>query len=178
MKQYESVLPDDFADLLYSYAFSQLVDNNKDRPNVYTNHLWDQNLRKNNSLVLYIEPDENLNEKIKYFLNQSGLLDLDSSDSIEMAINVWTKNSYIPSHSDRSYDKGITIYLNREWSYDDGGLFNWFDKKSGEWKVIVPKFNNAVVNDLGEMHATTPVLTDSQLRITLQCFVSKKEINE
>jgi len=175
LKQYKSVLSDDFADFLYSYAISQVMGKNPDAPNMSTNYSWDPSFRKNNSIVFCITLNEKLNNKVKEALVNNNIFDKKYFDYVDVKLNIWTKNSYIPSHSDGSYHKAVTIYLNREWTYDDGGIFNWLDKKDGHWKVIVPEFNYAVVNDSGETHATTPVLTEDKLRVTIQCFVSEKD---
>lgn len=175
MKEYKSVLSDDFADFLYEYAISQVMGENPDQPSMSTNYSWEPLFRKNNSIVFSISLKEDLNNKIKESIINNGIVNKDYFDYIDIKLNIWTKNSYISSHRDGSYYKAITIYLNRDWSYDDGGIFNWLDKSDNQWKIIIPKFNYAVVNDSGEIHAVTPVLTEDKLRITIQCFISEKD---
>jgi hypothetical protein len=84
---------------------------------------------------------------------------------------VWTKLSYIPWHSDPGESSAITVYLNEKWHEDWGGIFLFREKESEQIKGYIPKFNSAVKNESGIMHATTIVSSDAETpRITIQLF--------
>jgi len=90
---------------------------------------------------------------------------------------IWTKGSSISLHQDSKYSYGVTIYLNKEWIIDEGGIFMWKDKKekSDYYKAYIPKYNSMILNDEDEKHLVTPVNPFSRsLRMTIQIF-GKKE---
>lgn len=89
---------------------------------------------------------------------------------------LWTKNSSISLHQDSKYAYGATIYLNKDWIIDEGGIFMWKDKseKSDYYKAYIPKYNSMVLNDENEKHIVTPVNPFARnLRITIQIFGRK-----
>lgn len=81
----------------------------------------------------------------------------------------WPTHSYIPWHNDPSVKAGITIYLNKQWSRDHGGLFLY--EEHDTIRGIVPKYNTCVVQQGGVLHSTTPVLPKGKLRCTLQIWI-------
>ena len=82
----------------------------------------------------------------------------------------WPVNSYIPWHTDVNGVGGMTVYLNKQWSRDNGGLFLYEDQ--GKINGIVPKQNLCVLQTGRTMHSTTPVLPRGKLRCTLQVWLS------
>jgi Rps23 Pro-64 3,4-dihydroxylase Tpa1-like proline 4-hydroxylase len=79
----------------------------------------------------------------------------------------WQPGSYIAWHHDQMHDKAITIYLNDEWNYKDGGLFQYMDK---DIKTIIPKHNRGVIQTGFVEHSTTITTTDAPIRKSIQIF--------
>ena len=175
MKEVNNFLPVDLAKQYYNFGLD-VVTGKSGLNHVWTNQAWDKSIIKDSAIVVCIKlPDEFLQElqdilQLKSYFDPTVDQPLTSSKSA--MIYVWSKNSYIPVHEDVRYSKAITVYLNNSWEYNDGGMFNWFDEKSQEWKNITPTFNKAVINDSGYLHGITPVKSSSN-RITLQIFLNR-----
>ena len=91
-----------------------------------------------------------------------------------MSYYVWTRNSGIASHTDQSpmYSFGASLYLNRDWDENAGGLFVYDDNDIK--KVIVPEFNLMVVNDNLTSHMVTSVSPlVNEPRLSLQIWGAK-----
>ena len=67
---------------------------------------------------------------------------------------VWHKNSGISMHDDNGR-YGCTIYLNREWDINWGGIFIWNDGE--ELRALNPTYNMMVLNTENEDHMVTTV---------------------
>lgn len=174
MKAFENFLPIELAKTYYSFGLD-VISGKSGSNYVWTNQAWDQGIVKDSSVVVCIKlPDEFLNE-LQLILEKKLLFNKDTDipiiNSKSAMIYVWSKDSYIPVHSDGIYNKAVTVYLNETWEYNEGGMFNWYDPNIKEWKNIEPTFNKAVVNDSGYLHGITPVKS-SKNRITLQVFIS------
>ena len=85
---------------------------------------------------------------------------------------VWNKLSSIDMHLDTKYTIGASIYLNKTWNTNLGGLFVWEDKKTDHaLKVLCPKQNMMVINDIDEKHGVTLVSPYiSMPRLSIQIF--------
>jgi len=83
----------------------------------------------------------------------------------------WGPGSYIPWHNDSNYSAGLTVYLNDDWNYKNGGLFLYKDDE--DIKTIVPQKNKGVLQIGGVPHSTTIISKDSEPRKTLQIFFDK-----
>lgn len=68
---------------------------------------------------------------------------------------IWLANSGISLHDDSIYVFSATIYLNKNWNMDNGGLFIYED--GDEYKALCPKQNVMVVNDTWDKHMVTSV---------------------
>jgi len=174
MKEINNFLPVDLAKQYYDFGLN-VVTGKSGSNHVWTNQAWDRSIIKDSAIVICIKlPDEFLQE-LQDILQSKTYFDPQVDQSLTLSksamIYVWSKNSYIPVHEDVKYSKAITVYLNSCWEYNDGGMFNWFDEKSQEWKNITPTFNKAVVNDSGYLHGITPVKSSGN-RITLQIFLN------
>ena len=136
-----------------------------------TNLAWqDYIIKDSKPVIIYFLPDEII-KKIKEELIEMKLIDaLDAH--LHAMVYVWTPGSYIPLHEDGFADndrKVFTVYLNGQWSIEDGGTFNYLDKDDEQWKVLVPKQGLLVYNDNNELHYTT-VSNEGKVRISLQMF--------
>jgi len=176
MKEYSDVLSEDLATRLYSFG-KDVAEGRYNFANslkIWTNSAWGKEFIADSSMVLCIQMPNDLAQEYQNELEQKGLFDPTQHkqlvESGSAMIYVWSRNSYIPTHADAIYSKTITVYLNKRWSYNDGGLFHWQEKDSLEWKTISPTYNKAVVNDSGFLHGTTPVKS-IDFRITVQTFV-------
>ena len=81
----------------------------------------------------------------------------------------WIPGSYIPWHNDGIYTAGLTIYLNKFWKVEYGGLFQ-FTNTSNVVETIVPSGNVGVYQEGGVPHSTTVVAKHAPVRRTLQVF--------
>jgi Rps23 Pro-64 3,4-dihydroxylase Tpa1-like proline 4-hydroxylase len=175
IKEYTELIPDELAQRFYDYGFSVAMGNAPEAPRgIWTSLKWHDSLVINSGLVLCVRPTEQLEKELEDVLIERGILDLTTDRRITetaTAINVWGRGSFICSHPDGNYSKAVTVYLNKDWNHDKGGFFHWQDDVSGNWNVIAPTFNKAVVNGGGILHGISPVQSD--FRITLQVFVHK-----
>lgn len=174
MKEFKDFLPEDLAKRYYNFGLG-VVSGKSGFNHVWTNQAWHESIVRDSAVVVCIKlPDEFL-EELQSILEEKMIFDknrdLPLMSSKSAMVYVWSKNSYIPSHSDANYSRAVTVYLNESWEYNDGGMFNWFDPESKEWKNIEPRFNRAVVNDSGYLHGITPVKSSNN-RITLQVFLN------
>jgi len=81
----------------------------------------------------------------------------------------WIPGSYIPWHKDAKYTAALTIYLNKFWKVEYGGLFQ-FTTTSNVVETIVPSGNAGVYQEGGVPHSTTIVANNAPVRRTLQVF--------
>ena len=85
----------------------------------------------------------------------------------------------IANHNDSHVGLGATLYLNKFWDINWGGLFVWKDKdEKKEYKLnaIFPKQNMLIINDECELHLVTPTAaTIPYPRITIQIWYENKE---
>jgi hypothetical protein len=96
---------------------------------------------------------------------------LPEHDSLVIQHYVWTKGSGISRHNDETHRFGATIYLNRTWSMDHGGIFIWEEDGSGDHHLLCPTYNAMVLNDRRQFHRVTPVSMDApEHRMTLQIW--------
>ena len=176
MQTYNNFLDEDFADYLYNYANDVMINKNEDCPRVSSNYEWHYDVRHDSAPVFTIKLKEEFIEKFKKSLVKFGFFDESLHEPLQhVTLYVWTRESYIPLHSDQKYGKALTVYLNREWEYKDGGMLHWLDRDINEWKAILPSFNLCVLNNQGVEHATTPVKATDKFRITIQCFIYNKK---
>ena len=70
----------------------------------------------------------------------------------------------------------MTIYLNNNWSYKNGGLFLY--ELNNKIEKIVPQKNLGVFQIGGVPHCTTIVSKNNKIRKTLQVFFDKRNIDD
>jgi hypothetical protein len=173
MKEFKNFLPVNLAKQYYNFGLD-VVSGRSGLNQVWTNQAWQEAIVKDSAVVICIKLPDQFLQELQNILEDKKVfdknIDLPLVQSKSAMVYVWSKNSYIPVHSDDIYSRAVTVYLNESWEYNDGGMFNWYDEKSQEWKNIEPTFNKAVVNDSGYSHGITPVKS-SQNRITLQVFL-------
>lgn len=184
MKIFDKGLSQTLCDELYNFAMSYIYASEVSRfgyPNpvvTTTNMSWPENVRDHSHIVIIYEVPLSLCGLIA-----EELLSLDiigQNDYVSGSIAVYTPGAYIPPHNDGKpgYDiKPITVYLNKEWSIQHGGLFHYKDEEAEEWKIITPERGLLVYNDKFEWHYTTPVLGNN-LRVSLQMFLKSGEMSD
>jgi len=84
----------------------------------------------------------------------------------------WSNFSYYPAHADAGFAQSASIYLNENYSTNDGGMFLYKDNE--RWIGIEPSFNRSVYFDQtnhpeGILHMVTPV-TSNRERMSIQLF--------
>lgn len=87
---------------------------------------------------------------------------------IGISFYYWPPGSYIPWHNDGMYAHALTIYLNEDWNYLFGGLFQY--NENNIVKTIIPKKNLAILQVGGLYHSTTISSYNSPLRRSIQIF--------
>jgi hypothetical protein len=93
---------------------------------------------------------------------------LPAHEALTIQHYVWMTGAGISRHDDGDYRFGATIYLNRAWRSEDGGVFMWAD--DGE-HALCPRFNTMVINDQRQPHWVTPVSpAAAEPRLTLQIW--------
>jgi hypothetical protein len=177
MKTFANGISSDLCKYIYAWAETYIYGKAHFHPLGYpepvqttTNLSWDETIIKDSKpVIVYFLPN-----KITTQIKQE-LLDLKLINSLEENLSamvfVWTPGSYIPIHQDNSETdrKVFTVYLNDDWSIEDGGLFHYLDKDENIWKSVVPEQGLLVYNDNNEKHYTT-VTHEGKIRISLQMF--------
>lgn len=100
--------------------------------------------------------------------------------NMSCAIQKYPKGAVLSAHKDRCIGS-VTIFLNKEWGINDGGIFHWLeDDMDGQGYSVIPKYNSAVymisndpnkrLNVVGPLHWVTEVLSDTP-RCCIQLFM-------
>ena len=178
MIKYNHVLRKSLANELRDLAYSVISGKYHDPIRTWTNHAWnDSIIGKDSSVFCMLIPEKYLTE-IQDTLISRGILDIDNdqllTETNSAMLYVWMPGSYIPYHSDAKYSKAVTVYLNEDWGFNDGGFFTWRKPNDEDWICVIPHFNLGIVNAFGLEHGTTPVTSD-KLRVTVQIFLNKKD---
>jgi len=128
---------------------------------------WGQNIVKGSSLVLAYEINK---EDLQYV--HSKFIKLNNEFKQKEIVGhfyIWTRGSYIPLHNDSNYSHGCTIYLNKNWEIDWGGLYIWLD--NDKINIEKPEYNKVVINKGNVRHGTTLLNYNTpEERLTLQIF--------
>ena len=128
---------------------------------------WGENIVKGSSLVLAYEIKK---EELNYI--KSKFIELDNKFKEKEIVGhfyIWTRGSNIPMHNDSNYEYGCTIYLNKHWEIDWGGLYIW--KEDNKLNIEKPEFNKLIINKGNTKHGTTLLNYNiPEERLTLQIF--------
>jgi Rps23 Pro-64 3,4-dihydroxylase Tpa1-like proline 4-hydroxylase len=162
MKIFANVLPEDHLDSIQK-EFSELL-----KKNVWqsSRHIWGEKILQGVSgscLITATSNDVNM-------LLRSCLKDkVPKYRELSTKFYVWEKSSGIATHRDGVYEFGATIYLNRDWDMNFGGILLY--EESDGWRAHNPAYNSMVVNDSKQNHMVTQVSPLApQDRYTLQIF--------
>ena len=131
-----------------------------------TNHSWDQNVVNDSAVVLI------------HVLTQETELYIRITETIQNKLGIhnvkliqfyyWLQGSHIPWHDDSCHNGAITIYLNKNWNEDWGGIFLFKDEN--DITGLYPKPNMAVHLTSGIKHSVSPTTNNSDIRFTIQVF--------
>ncbi len=144
---------------------------------------WNKKLTENSTKILLhqISSDNIILKSVKSSIENKLKINFDKSKwDFTLCIYLWGKMTNIAWHNDVDYDYNGTIYLNKTWDIDDGGIFLWRNNKTGKIEGIPSHYNTMVVNledvtDPLNMHSVTmisPNIKDD--RLTLQWRACKK----
>lgn len=159
----------DFLDISFieNLMNSVIKESHQYKPIWKSNINWGENIVKGSSLVLAYE----LNEEYLHYI-KSKFVEFDKkfeNKEIVGHLYIWTRGSHIPLHNDSNYDYGCTIYLNKNWNIDWGGLYLWLG--DDKLNVEVPEFNKVIINQGNVRHGTTLLNYNApEERLTLQIF--------
>lgn len=180
LKKYDNVLNEQLIENIMNY-FKSILD--KD---VWSSSVgWDQDLSLTSSNTLTHKIyNKLLIKEIKKNIENKIQVDFDDENlNFIPFIYVWSSGSYITWHPDNCYPYNGTIYLNKEWDSNDGGVFLYRDNQTNEIKGIEPIYNSMVVNSSTETdphnpHCVTCIIPGTiKKRVTIQWRTSPKKKN-
>ena len=147
----------------YEYSISKI---GSPEMSFRTNHFWKPNVIKDSNLVLIhvLSPDNKLHQTISDIIKNK--CQIDTLKIIQFYY--WTEGSHIPWHNDGSHSGGITIYLNKSWDEDWGGIFLY--KDGDTINGYYPKPNRSIMQCGGIPHSVAPTTKNSEVRLTMQIF--------
>ena len=118
--------------------------------------------------TLIAEPSADLVKRLEKELKSK----LPASDKIGYRFHVWQKNSGLSLHTDADHKWAATLYLNKTWYANYGGIFLWFTLGGKKLNAEMPEFNMLVVNDAHEAHMVTTLGANilPEDRYTIQIF--------
>jgi Rps23 Pro-64 3,4-dihydroxylase Tpa1-like proline 4-hydroxylase len=153
----------------------QVLKENEDMmyDNVWRSNLgWQEEIVAPSGVVLIRSLSPAQIESLTDAMRKHGLVQPHQSIEIDAQAYVWHRLSYIPWHSDKDSDDEVrfaaSLYLNREWNDDWGGLFLY--KKEGEIRAEAPEYGKLVFNDNNFPHATSMLSVDAPYRHSVQLF--------
>lgn len=161
IKTIDNFLKTETIDKLYSFIGQSLG-----KPVWRNNLAWNAEIRKGSSPVWILPIKEDLSFEIKNTFIEHGF----NINNLKITVQFycWTPLSYIPFHNDDQKILSATIYLNKHWDKNFGGLFLY--EEENKIQGIVPAFNKCITNDSFIEHAVTLTTIDSPYRETLQIF--------
>ena len=153
----------------------EILKENKDLiyDNIWRSNLgWQDDIVSPNGVVLIRPLNVNQKKELLKALKKHTLIPDDKKIELDAQAYMWHKFSFIPWHSDKdSYDEvrfAATLYLNKEWDDNWGGLFLY--KKNDCIHAEAPRFNKLVFNDQNYEHATSMLTSTAPFRFTVQLF--------
>lgn len=167
MRIFENFIRPDFINEILHENQEQIYDN------IWRSNLgWQDDIVSPNGVVLIRPLNENQKNELRKVLVGHGIVPNDKDIELDAQAYMWHKFSFIPWHSDKESDDEIrfaaTLYLNKEWNDNWGGLFLY--KINDHIHAEAPRFNKLVFNDNNYAHATSMLTSDAPFRYTLQLF--------
>jgi len=158
---YDNFLEPSLIREINEYTFKQI-----NKPNWNTSHRWSNAVKRLTAPIisLYLPeqfalPIQDRFNKIKYKRKKFKIK--------YSMFYICSPNSYIGWHDD-PYSFGASVYLNKEWDIEHGGIFLYKDKE--DIKGVSPVYNRCVINVEKTMHTISMLTPDAPLRRSLQIF--------
>ena len=137
---------------------------------------WQEEIISPVGSVLIRDLNDTQKETLITALEKRNIVDRTKIFEFEAQAYLWQRLSFIPWHNDKEEDDCVrfaaSLYLNKEWKEDWGGLFLY--NNNGSIYAEVPSYNKFVLNDNNFAHATTIISTDAPLRLSIQLFWKQK----
>lgn len=171
---YQNVLPEDVLKVIQS----DFETNIGERKWMSSSLVWDEGIKNFISgSCVFCKVEPHIKNMIAVHLKDKIPEHDPDKEDLHMQYYVWQKDSGISWHNDSGRKSAATLYLNKNWSIDFGGLFVWEDLFSeNHIQAYVPKYNSMIVNDNQTWHMVTPVATLApENRLTIQMFINDKE---
>ena len=166
LKQYDNVLSEDLMEEVMDY-FNTVIDKDLWGSSIG----WDQHLCPvtTSHVLTHTIRDISLGKRINDIVQQTIKVRWNNVEFIP-TLYVWSGGSYITWHRDEVYPYSGTIFLNKEWDSDNGGIFLYKDEDLLEVKGIEPIYNSMVVNSAPHSpHCVTCIVPGTvKKRITIQ----------
>jgi len=148
----------------------KIVQDNIDSPKWKTSMFWQEEIKKSSTIIPLFNLNEFVEVKELILKHYEPYLNLTDFKNFYLTYYIWPPLSYIPFHYDGTYKVASTIYLNKKWDRDHGGLF--MCKNGEDYLAITPKYNHCIINTNDEIHGTTLTTSNAPKRETLQIFFS------
>lgn len=94
-------------------------------------------------------------------------------NDLTMNFHVGLAESGVAMHNDDGHRFGATIYLNKVWHEDFGGLFLWTEDEDNPTKLrgYIPEYRSLIINEDHQYHMVTRVSPKlSEIRLSIQIF--------
>lgn len=137
-----------------------------------TNLGWQDEIVSPNGVVLIRSLSDDQKNVLIDSLKKHELIPLDCNIELDAQAYMWHNLSFIPWHSDKDSDDEVrfaaTLYLNKDWDDNWGGLFLY--KINNQIFAEAPRFNKLVFNDKNYEHATSMLTSTAPFRQSVQLF--------
>jgi hypothetical protein len=165
MKIYQNVLSEKTLDIIHDDIEMRKYESCWSSGNLI---IWDETITRNiTGTVIF----KKISDEISSIITEELKLIIPADRKLYLNYNLWYPNSGISWHNDGGYKYGFTLYLNRNWDLNWGGLFMWEDYSSNEYKMFPPEYNTLILNDNREYHAVSIISpTVNCYRLTIQGF--------
>ncbi len=157
----DNLLPEELCErILENYANRNQIDRT-------SRHTWpDSIMAPTTGICLVNDIDRGLSQEIIRTISERTSF---TTDKEIVMFYRWTPLGYITKHSDYGYAGGISIYLNKDYKTEDGGVFMYRLNDDDNWTGVEPIYNRACILQGDVSHWTTPV-TGNKDRISMQIF--------
>ncbi len=163
---FEEVLDELLIEQCLAYSIDQFENLNF---HVENKRHWDPNLvNDSNSIHIHSIPKE----IDLYKMISNAVQDKTGEIASSILCYYGMPNSHISWHNDANYDSAISIYLNRDWNPNYGGLFLY--KMEKKIHAVVPYINTGVLLKNGIWHAVSSTTKTAPIRYSIQIFCEPK----
>jgi hypothetical protein len=168
IKVFKNFIPEDLVSEINRYTGSRA------KSNVWSisNLTYSQDLVEGSTPIFCMSLHEDIVKKIiKLYTKQFKEF---KNKKFNMDYKIYSPNSYITWHGDNEYLAGSTIYLNKEYYENDGGIFLYKDEKN-DIRGLEPTYRSMVLNYKDKnRHCVTAISPRPRfLRETIQIFIKR-----